>query len=187
MPTRNSGFNLVEIMISLAIIGVMMALAAPNLRDFMRNARITSLTNDLMADLQLARTEAVKNSRRTWFCPSDSEATLGHCNGGVWTTQYRAIIVDSNESNSCDAGDVVVRHKKSEATTGSPTVALVNGDATFGVTFLPSGILPGSATMQFNVCDSRNGPNGVSSAPFLHRRVSIAPSGRANVVQINCQ
>jgi type IV fimbrial biogenesis protein FimT len=57
MPTRNSGFNLVEIMISLAIIGVMMALAAPNLRDFMRNASISALTNDIMADLQMARTE----------------------------------------------------------------------------------------------------------------------------------
>ena len=102
MRTRNTGFNLVEIMISLAIIAVMMALAAPNLRDFMRNIRIAALTNDLMADIQLARSEAVKNAHKTWFCPSDA-ANPGHCMGGIWTTQYRAIIVDINDNNTCDA------------------------------------------------------------------------------------
>ena len=185
MRTRNTGFNLVEIMISLAIVAVMMALAAPNLRDFIRNQRITALANDLMADLQLARTEAVKSSRNAWFCPSDNAASIGHCNGGSWTTQYRAIIVDANDSGTCDVGDVVVRHKQSEATTGSPTITLAGGNATMGVTFKPSGTVANA--MSFNVCDSRNGPNGVASAPFLHRQISIAPSGRAQVVQINCQ
>lgn len=186
MRTRNAGFNLVEIMISLAIVAVMMALAAPNLRDFMRNARITALTNDLMADLQLARTEAVKNSRRTWFCPS-AAGSEGHCMGGNWTTQYRTIIVDSNENNDCDAGDLTVKHKISEAATGTPTIALVGGHTTFGVAFLPSGILSGGAANVFNICDTRNGPNGAANAPFLHRSVSIAPSGRAQVIPINCQ
>jgi prepilin-type N-terminal cleavage/methylation domain-containing protein len=185
MRKRSAGFNLVEIMIAMAIVAVMMALAAPDLRDFMRNARISALTNDLMADLQMARTEAVKANRRAWFCVSDA-ASEGHCMGGGWTDKYRAIIVDLNDNNDCDVGDLTVRHKIADSSAGSPTATL-SGNSTFGVTFLPSGVLAGGAQRTFRICDTRNGPNGVAAAPFLHRQITIAPSGRAQVDQINCQ
>ena len=37
MRKRSAGFNLVEIMIAMAIVAVMMALVAPDLRDFMNS------------------------------------------------------------------------------------------------------------------------------------------------------
>jgi type IV fimbrial biogenesis protein FimT len=186
MRKRSAGFNLVEIMIALAIVAVMMALAAPDLRDFMRNARISALTNDMMADLQMARTEAVKANRRAWFCVSDA-SSQGICMGGGWTDKYRDVIVDLNNDNISNAGDLTVRHKIADSSAGSPTATLTGGNATYGVTFLPSGVLSGGGQMTFKICDTRNGPNGVAVAPFLHRQITIAPSGRAQVDQINCQ
>jgi type IV fimbrial biogenesis protein FimT len=185
MRKRSAGFNLVEIMIAMAIVAVMMALVAPDLRDFMRNAKISALTNDIMADLQMARTEAVKAKRRAWFCVSDA-GSEGVCLGGGWTDKYRAVIVDLNDDGISNAGDFTARHKIADSSAGSPTATL-SGNSQYGVTFLPSGVLAGGAQRTFRICDTRPGPNGVSSAPFLHRQITIAPSGRAQVDQINCQ
>jgi len=186
MRKRSACFNLVEIMIAMAIVAVMMALAAPNLRDFMRNARISALTNDLMADLQMARTEAVKAKRRAWFCVSDT-GSEGVCLGGGWTDKYRAVIVDLNDDNISNVGDFTARHKIADSSAGSPTVTLSGTATAYGVTFLPSGVLGGGVQRTFRICDTRNGPNGVGASPFLHRQITIAPSGRAQVDQINCQ
>jgi type IV fimbrial biogenesis protein FimT len=186
MRKRSAGFNLVEIMIAMAIVAVMMALVAPDLRDFMRNAKISALTNDIMADLQMARTEAVKAKRRAWFCVSDA-GSEGVCLGGGWTDKYRAIIVDLNDDGISNAGDFTARHKIADSSAGSPTATLSGTATAYGVTFLPSGVLGGGVQRTFRICDSRPGPNGVSASPFLHRQIEIEPSGRARVVQINCQ
>jgi type IV fimbrial biogenesis protein FimT len=53
-----------ELMVVLAIAGVLMAVAIPAMGNFMRNARITAAANDVMAGFHFARSEA---SRRR--CP----------------------------------------------------------------------------------------------------------------------
>jgi type IV fimbrial biogenesis protein FimT len=49
-----------ELMLVLAIAGVILGLAVPNMRDFLRNNRLAGGANELLAAVHMARTEAIK-------------------------------------------------------------------------------------------------------------------------------
>ncbi len=57
MQTRR-GFTLIELMLVIAVAGVVLTLAAPSLYDFMLVQRLRSITSQLVTDIALARSEA---------------------------------------------------------------------------------------------------------------------------------
>jgi type IV fimbrial biogenesis protein FimT len=56
---RHRGFTLVELIIVIAVVGMVLALAVPSFRDFMLVQRLKSTNAQLVTDLMLARSEAV--------------------------------------------------------------------------------------------------------------------------------
>src|SRR3989344_4869307 len=52
-----AGFTLVELIVTLAIAAILLAIAAPNMRNFLQSDQVTSQINNLMADVSFARTE----------------------------------------------------------------------------------------------------------------------------------
>lgn len=56
------GFTLVELVITLAIAGILATIAAPSFRDFVRTQRVKSTSFELVAALTLTRSEAVKRN-----------------------------------------------------------------------------------------------------------------------------
>jgi type IV fimbrial biogenesis protein FimT len=72
MRTRQSGFTVVELMFTIVVLAVLLGLGVPNFRDFVRNSRMASAANDLLADVNLARSEAVKRRVAVGVCSSAS-------------------------------------------------------------------------------------------------------------------
>jgi type IV fimbrial biogenesis protein FimT len=58
------GLTLIEVMIALGILGVIAALALPSFEGFRDRERVKGVANNLVADMQFARSEAVQRSRR---------------------------------------------------------------------------------------------------------------------------
>lgn len=62
-PRPARGFTLVELLIVIAVAGVLVTLAAPSLRDFILLQRLKSVNAQLVTDLQYARSEAVARNQ----------------------------------------------------------------------------------------------------------------------------
>ena len=58
--TRAGGFTLIELMIAIAIVGILTALTLPAFTKSLKNNCMTTTTNNLVTSLQLAKSEAVK-------------------------------------------------------------------------------------------------------------------------------
>ncbi len=69
-PARQAdrGWTLVELMIALALAGIVLSLAVPGYRDWIATYQLTSRAEQLAGSLALARAEAIKRGSRVNLC-----------------------------------------------------------------------------------------------------------------------
>lgn len=94
---QQSGFTLIELMITLALLGVILSIAIPAMGDFAIKQRVSSQTNEMMLSLAFARSEAIKLNRDVRLIP-----VTGTANG--WSAGW---CVGPSTINSCNHADVV--------------------------------------------------------------------------------
>lgn len=102
MNKINRGFTLIELMITLAIFGLLAAFAAPSVTGLMRSNRLTAQTNEFISAINIARSEAVKRSSVVTLCITDGNATP-NCDAAStsWQTGW-IIFTDLNGDASFD-------------------------------------------------------------------------------------
>jgi len=64
---RQKGFSIIEIAVTLVVLGMVLATAVPSIGDWVRNARIRNETNALVNGLQVARETALRRNRPISF------------------------------------------------------------------------------------------------------------------------
>src|SRR5882672_5111861 len=67
MRSFRRGFTIVEVMISLVVIGVLLALGAPGFIEWLQNQQIRAAAEATLNGLQVARGEAVRRNTRVRF------------------------------------------------------------------------------------------------------------------------
>lgn len=72
---NNIGFTLVELLVVLAIAGILAMVAAPSMRTVISNSSANSLSSTLLIDIMYARNHAISNETTVTMRPND--ATLG--------------------------------------------------------------------------------------------------------------
>ena len=106
---KNSGFTLIELMITLAIVAILLTVGVPSLTAFMQGNRLISSTNELVSALHVARSEAIKLNVRVSVCESSDGAncsTTGNWENGwiVFIDGYGATPGDLQNTGSPCAG-----------------------------------------------------------------------------------
>lgn len=75
VPSSQRGVTLIELMIVLVILGIGTALALPAFNDVIRQSRVTSEVNELLAAINLTRSEAIKRGQTVRICGSSDQST----------------------------------------------------------------------------------------------------------------
>ena len=184
MKAKQTGFTLIELMFTIVVLAVLLGIGVPNFRDFIRNSRLSTAANDLLADVNLARSEAVKRRVPVTLCKSadgaacDTSNTTAFARWIVFVDDANPAAISGNDGNGAvDTGETVLKDTRIST---AITTAASDGRR---IVYLPSGF-PNTATTdrisRLLLCDSRKSAisaGGVSAA----RGVSISATGRAVV------
>ena len=99
------GFTMVEMMVTLLVLGILLGIAVPSFRDASLSSRLTGYANDLVAGAQIARSEAIKRNRTVTLCASQDGTSCAAAGVG-WEVGW--IILAPRPSTG--AMDVIERH-----------------------------------------------------------------------------
>ena len=166
LPRRTRGLTLVELVTTLAVAGVSLAVVLPGWSAFAGRSQITSTANQLLTHLRYARNEAVTRQKKVSLCPSDDgESCSGDPRG--WQRGY-IVFIDNDGNRRLDPNEEMLRVQAAQqrelrlfSTAGRPAV-----------TFSADGGAWGSNTT-FSVCLDNSGD--------ANRAVVLYGSGRARV------
>ena len=115
------GFSLVELMVTVAIVAVGLAVAAPSFSQIVSNYRLKSAAESVLNGLNLARAEAVRRNAQVSF------ALTGTRSG--WTVS--------------DSGGTVIQSRADSETGG---LSAASSNAATSVSFLPTGLVNSTGT-----------------------------------------
>jgi type IV fimbrial biogenesis protein FimT len=167
------GFTMIEIMLSITVLSILLAVAVPSFLDTVRNNRLITQNNEFVGALNLARNEAWKRGNSVSMCASADQAT---CSGATdWTTGW-IVFNDVNGNGSLDAGDGLNPLLQAWAA-APPEYTLTSTNRSF-VRYNPTGTSAAGAEI-FDLV--RTGCTGLHA-----RRININMVGRIATTTVAC-
>lgn len=82
---RGDGFTIIELMITVAVASILLAIAVPSFNQMIVSGRLTAQTNEMITGMTIARSEAIKRNANITFCRA-RDTTITTCEGssGAW-------------------------------------------------------------------------------------------------------
>ena len=93
---RQRGLTLLEAMVTVAILAIVVGIGVPSYQALMERNRVTTVANDLLYHLQLARSEAVKRNRPAFLCPLNNDDDCSGTNTD-WTVGWHVTSTDEDD------------------------------------------------------------------------------------------
>jgi type IV fimbrial biogenesis protein FimT len=178
-----SGFTLFELMITVLVLGVVLAFGIPNFSAFTQNSRMTSTANDLHAAFQMARSEAARAKTNITICASADPLGVADCDG-TWDQGFIVYVENNNPPNLArdPATEPVLRASGPIATGVSLAVADDATYFTYASTGLGRQVAGATPLSQIVMCDERGNITAAGGNSAARLFVST-PLGRATIAR----
>ena len=149
-----AGFTLIELLTVVVIVVILMTIAVPSYRYVTTDNRMSTEANELLGDLQFARSEAAREGQSVTVCAANStNPSSPSCAASGTTTWQNGWIVfsDLNNDQTIDTNDPVLRIQ-SAFVGGDTFVSSGTGATNLGAfSFNRSGFLNQLGTSQVTV------------------------------------
>jgi len=162
---RSDGFTLVEVIVTLVVVAIIIAVGIPGLSSMMANNRAIANSNDLVTALSFSRNEAVKRGMRVSIC-AKSSAAQGNLtcseNNDNWPNGWFAFVSSTAEplrSWPAPPGDFTM--------TGPVSISFNSSGAIEGD--------PTTLTIAYSHCTGQQ-----------NRTISIATTGHTSITKTSC-
>ena len=176
---KSLGYTLIELMSMLAVVSILVSVGLPMLNVFFDSNRMVSNTNDLVAGLNIARSEAIKQQIRVTLCQSADTAS---CTGsGQWEDGW-IVFQDPNGNATVDGGERILR--LNAAVDGQVTIRsndvgnLIASSVSFTSRGLPKALNGGAQSGTFRICDKRGLKVNADGVSTVARGIVLSPSGK---------
>ncbi len=126
---KQRGFTVFEALIVIAIMAVLLGVAAPNLRTFVSDARVSGAATDLISDIYVARSAATKLQCDVQII---SEPTGSASWAGGWKVSYMAEDPAGGDLGCAATGGDEVVLKRRDPHGGDVVIAGPEGAVVFG-------------------------------------------------------
>lgn len=168
------GFTLVEVLTTMAIMAVLMAVAVPSLRSLMNSSKLTAASNALLWSMYLARSEAIKRGNRVVLCKTSDG--LACAERGGWEQGWM-VFHDIDNNGERDRNEAVIQRMlplaPSLRLTGNSTVSkYVSFLSTGGTKMIGGAFQAGTLT----VCNLSAGEG---------RQIVLNAAGRARIQKVS--
>lgn len=161
-------------MVGVAIIGILGVIAAPNLTGLMLRSTVRTLSSDLGADLNFARSEAVRLGSAVSICPAADAEGSSCSTANQWNNGW---IVFRESPASTDgvigSGETVLRQHT--ATPSSDYTITRTGTGNGAVTFIASGATRTGAEVTLTISHPRT----------ASRRLVVSVIGRLSTTLVH--
>jgi type IV fimbrial biogenesis protein FimT len=103
------GFTLVELMVALAIVGILASLAVPSVREMMAGAQTSQISSNFSTDMAFARIQAIRTRQAVVVCPRATDLSCGAnwSNGWIVYLDTGVPLVIDNTANQTLGGDIL--------------------------------------------------------------------------------
>lgn len=131
---KHIGFTLIELMVAVAVVGVVVAIGMPSFGELLKNNRMVTQANAIIASLQQARSETINRGISVRIEPLVA--------GTDWSAGWQLRIDGSNPSDNDFDDDVDIVIRSYEALKQSTLTSTVDN-----IIYLPDGSVSAAAVL----------------------------------------
>lgn len=179
------GFNIIELMTVLAIVGILFALAVPEFRSYTQNTRMLAAAQGLFGALQQARAEAIKLNAPVQVILTDNDAltnpniTDTSSTGRNWmvrsfnrTTASFDLVNSKSSTEGGNTGQIVI----SGTDAASNPVAIIEFNGLGGTTLTSVATFAIQPAAGQGTCSTQADPNQLRCLSLI-----VTPGGRSQI------
>ncbi|MDP2835102.1 MAG: GspH/FimT family pseudopilin [Pseudomonadota bacterium] len=175
--TLQRGLTLIELLVTMSIAVILLTIGVPSFVDMITSNTATSYANDLLGDINYARSEAITRGCRVVVCKGTATAVGSDCTIGNWEDGWKVFESCDNDQTVAAVSEVLRVH----AALSTGWTLTGNGNVPNYLEFRPTGL---SATFNnlgtgtFTLCKDAQVQTG--------NAVTVNKTGRARVDDGGC-